>query len=61
MRTEEMASSDLEDLCFHINTKISTIKKILHLRSIGKSNQEEVLVGTNGGYTGGVGWEGRLG
>ncbi|XP_010139171.1 PREDICTED: spindle and kinetochore-associated protein 1-like, partial [Buceros rhinoceros silvestris] len=31
-----MASSDLEDLSFHINTKISTIKKILQLRSIGQ-------------------------
>ncbi|KFQ28522.1 Spindle and kinetochore-associated protein 1, partial [Merops nubicus] len=29
-------SSDLEDLCFHINTKISTIKKTLQLRSIGQ-------------------------
>ncbi|XP_013038673.1 spindle and kinetochore-associated protein 1 isoform X2 [Anser cygnoides] len=31
-----MASSDLEDLCFHINMKISTIKKTLQLRSIGQ-------------------------
>ncbi|NXA34680.1 SKA1 protein, partial [Eudromia elegans] len=31
-----MASSDLEDLCLHINTKISTIKKILQLRNIGQ-------------------------
>ncbi|XP_010006798.1 PREDICTED: spindle and kinetochore-associated protein 1 [Chaetura pelagica] len=31
-----MASSDLEDLCFHINTKISTIKKTLQLRNIGQ-------------------------
>ncbi|NWR56067.1 SKA1 protein, partial [Bucorvus abyssinicus] len=31
-----MASSDLEDLCFHINMKISTVKKILQLRSIGQ-------------------------
>ncbi|NXK06804.1 SKA1 protein, partial [Herpetotheres cachinnans] len=31
-----MASSGLEDLCFHINMKISTIKKTLHLRSIGQ-------------------------
>ncbi|XP_010581323.1 SKA complex subunit 1 [Haliaeetus albicilla] len=31
-----MASSDLEDLCFHINMKISTIKKTLQLRNIGQ-------------------------
>ncbi|OPJ85866.1 spindle and kinetochore-associated protein 1 [Patagioenas fasciata monilis] len=31
-----MASSELEDLCFHINTKISTIKKTLQLRNIGQ-------------------------
>ncbi|XP_071585841.1 SKA complex subunit 1-like [Heliangelus exortis] len=31
-----MASSDLEDLCLHINTKIATIKKILQLRNIGQ-------------------------
>ncbi|XP_065513080.1 spindle and kinetochore-associated protein 1 [Caloenas nicobarica] len=31
-----MASSDLEDLCFHINTKISAIKKTLQLRNIGQ-------------------------
>ncbi|KGL92196.1 Spindle and kinetochore-associated protein 1, partial [Charadrius vociferus] len=29
-------SSDLEDLCFHINMKISTIKKTLQLRNIGQ-------------------------
>ncbi|XP_043402738.1 spindle and kinetochore-associated protein 1 isoform X2 [Chelonia mydas] len=31
-----MASSDLEDLCSHINTKISTIKKTLQLRNMGQ-------------------------
>ncbi|NXC10869.1 SKA1 protein, partial [Orthonyx spaldingii] len=30
-----MVSSDLEDLCFHINAKISNIKKCLLLRDIG--------------------------
>ncbi|NWW55253.1 SKA1 protein, partial [Pedionomus torquatus] len=29
-------SSDLEDLCFYINMKISTIKKTLQLRNIGQ-------------------------
>ncbi|NXS98566.1 SKA1 protein, partial [Jacana jacana] len=29
-------SSDLEDLCLHINKKISTIKKTLQLRNIGQ-------------------------
>ncbi|XP_010221250.1 PREDICTED: spindle and kinetochore-associated protein 1 [Tinamus guttatus] len=33
-----MASSVLEDLCLHINTKISTIKKILQLRNIGQES-----------------------
>nr|XP_033790422.1 spindle and kinetochore-associated protein 1 isoform X2 [Geotrypetes seraphini]XP_033790433.1 spindle and kinetochore-associated protein 1 isoform X2 [Geotrypetes seraphini] len=32
-----MASADLEDLCFHINNKISTIKKTLQLRNIGQN------------------------
>ncbi|NXN19290.1 SKA1 protein, partial [Indicator maculatus] len=31
-----MASSDLESLCFHINTKISTVKRTLQLRRIGE-------------------------
>ncbi|XP_068279836.1 spindle and kinetochore-associated protein 1 [Nyctibius grandis] len=31
-----MASADLEGLCFHINTKISAIKKTLQLRNIGQ-------------------------
>ncbi|XP_075788789.1 SKA complex subunit 1 isoform X2 [Pelodiscus sinensis] len=31
-----MASSDLEDLCSHINTKILTIKKTLQLRNMGQ-------------------------
>ncbi|XP_010084315.1 PREDICTED: spindle and kinetochore-associated protein 1-like, partial [Pterocles gutturalis] len=31
-----MASSDLEDLCSHINTVISNIKKSLKLRNIGR-------------------------
>ncbi|XP_054664967.1 spindle and kinetochore-associated protein 1-like [Grus americana] len=35
-RSTMMASSNLEDLCSHINTKISTIKKTLQLRNIGQ-------------------------
>ncbi|XP_005296934.2 spindle and kinetochore-associated protein 1 isoform X2 [Chrysemys picta bellii] len=35
-RSGNMASSDLEDLCSHINTKISTIKKTLQLRNMGQ-------------------------
>ncbi|XP_009664405.2 spindle and kinetochore-associated protein 1 [Struthio camelus] len=31
-----MASLDLQDLCLHINMKISTIKKTLQLRNIGQ-------------------------
>ncbi|XP_030048802.1 LOW QUALITY PROTEIN: SKA complex subunit 1 [Microcaecilia unicolor] len=32
-----MASADLEDMCFHLNNKISTIKKTLQLRNIGQN------------------------
>ncbi|XP_053304202.1 spindle and kinetochore-associated protein 1 [Spea bombifrons] len=31
-----MESSDLDDLCFHVNSKISLIKKTLQLRNIGQ-------------------------
>ncbi|MEE6508752.1 hypothetical protein FKM82_022809 [Ascaphus truei] len=31
-----MDSADLEDLCSHVNSKISIIKKTLHLRNIGQ-------------------------
>lgn len=31
-----MASSDLEQLCSHINEKISNIKRTLSLRNCGK-------------------------
>uniref|UniRef100_A0A8C5P8R4 SKA complex subunit 1 n=1 Tax=Leptobrachium leishanense TaxID=445787 RepID=A0A8C5P8R4_9ANUR len=32
---EAMDSADLDDLCFHVNSKISLIKKTLQLRNIG--------------------------
>ncbi|XP_074389128.1 SKA complex subunit 1 [Zonotrichia albicollis] len=35
---KDMASSRLEDLCLHINTKISEIKKCLLLRDIGEDD-----------------------
>ncbi|XP_066425669.1 spindle and kinetochore-associated protein 1 [Molothrus aeneus] len=35
---KDMASSSLEDLCLHINMKISNIKKCLLLRDIGKDD-----------------------
>ncbi|NXI35279.1 SKA1 protein, partial [Galbula dea] len=38
-------STDLEDLCFHINTKISTIKKTLQLRSIGQEPSLKSMLG----------------
>ncbi|XP_078530924.1 SKA complex subunit 1 [Lissotriton helveticus] len=40
-----MASADLEDLCFHINSKISTVKKILQLRNIGQDSSLATVLG----------------
>ncbi|XP_056370338.1 spindle and kinetochore-associated protein 1 isoform X2 [Oenanthe melanoleuca] len=34
--TKDMGSSSLEDLCFHINTKISNVKKCIQLRDMGE-------------------------
>ncbi|NXG97223.1 SKA1 protein, partial [Loxia leucoptera] len=39
-----MASSSLEDLCFHINMKISNIKKCLLLRDIGKDDSYKTVL-----------------
>ncbi|XP_069483072.1 SKA complex subunit 1 isoform X1 [Ambystoma mexicanum] len=39
-----MASVDLEDLCLHINNKISTVKKILQLRNIGQDPSLETVL-----------------
>uniref|UniRef100_A0A8C5X5V8 Uncharacterized protein n=1 Tax=Malurus cyaneus samueli TaxID=2593467 RepID=A0A8C5X5V8_9PASS len=36
-----MASSDLEDLCFHINAKISNIKKILWLNIFSLTGEDQ--------------------
>ncbi|NXW50838.1 SKA1 protein, partial [Nyctiprogne leucopyga] len=38
-------SSDLEGLCFHINTKIATIKKALQLRNIGQEPSLKSMLG----------------
>ncbi|NWU93513.1 SKA1 protein, partial [Upupa epops] len=40
--------SDLEALCFHINTKISKIKKTLQLRSIGQEASLKSMLGKIG-------------
>ncbi|NXE69724.1 SKA1 protein, partial [Calcarius ornatus] len=39
-----MASSSLEDLCLHINMKISNIKKCLLLRDIGKDDSRKPVL-----------------
>ncbi|NXL25962.1 SKA1 protein, partial [Setophaga kirtlandii] len=39
-----MASSSLEDLCLHINIKISNIKKCLLLRDIGKDDSRKPVL-----------------
>ncbi|NXX68298.1 SKA1 protein, partial [Spizella passerina] len=39
-----MASSSLEDLCLHINMKISNIKKCLLLRDIGKDDSRKPML-----------------
>ncbi|NXJ25213.1 SKA1 protein, partial [Dicrurus megarhynchus] len=39
-----MASSDLEDLCFHINAKISSIKKCILLRNIGDDESRKAAL-----------------
>ncbi|NWW31338.1 SKA1 protein, partial [Panurus biarmicus] len=39
-----MASSSLEDLCFHINAKISNIKKCILLRDIGEDECRKPLL-----------------
>ncbi|KAJ1210789.1 hypothetical protein NDU88_006151 [Pleurodeles waltl] len=44
-REGDMASTDLEDLCWHINSKISTVKKILQLRNIGQDPSLETVLG----------------
>ncbi|XP_059692488.1 spindle and kinetochore-associated protein 1 [Haemorhous mexicanus] len=41
---KNMASSSLEDLCFHINMKISNIKKCLLLRDIGKDDSRKPVL-----------------
>ncbi|NXC43710.1 SKA1 protein, partial [Penelope pileata] len=41
-------SADLEDLSFHINMKISTIKKTLQLRSIGQEPSFKSMLGKIG-------------
>ncbi|NXB26382.1 SKA1 protein, partial [Rhagologus leucostigma] len=39
-----MTSSDLEDLCFHINAKISSIKKCILLRNIGEDEHRQAAL-----------------
>ncbi|NXL70332.1 SKA1 protein, partial [Leptocoma aspasia] len=39
-----MASSSLEDLCLHINTKISNIKKCILLRDIGEDDARKPVL-----------------
>ncbi|XP_005424257.2 spindle and kinetochore-associated protein 1 isoform X2 [Geospiza fortis] len=41
---KDMASSSLEDLCLHINMKISNIKKCLLLRDIGKDDPRKPVL-----------------
>uniref|UniRef100_A0A8D2P513 SKA complex subunit 1 n=1 Tax=Zosterops lateralis melanops TaxID=1220523 RepID=A0A8D2P513_ZOSLA len=41
---KDTASSSLEDLCFHINEKISDIKKCILVRDIGKQDQHHKSV-----------------
>ncbi|XP_008631932.2 spindle and kinetochore-associated protein 1 isoform X1 [Corvus cornix cornix] len=41
---EDMASSDLEHLCFHINAKISSIKKCILLRNIGEDERRKAAL-----------------
>ncbi|KAL9821641.1 SKA complex subunit 1 [Geothlypis trichas] len=41
---KDMASSSLEDLCLHINIKISNIKKCLLLRDIGKDDSRKPVL-----------------
>ncbi|XP_071282079.1 SKA complex subunit 1 [Agelaius tricolor] len=41
---KDMASSSLEDLCLHINMKISNIKKCLLLRDIGKDDSRKPVL-----------------
>ncbi|XP_039589286.1 spindle and kinetochore-associated protein 1 [Passer montanus] len=41
---KDMASSSLEDLCLHINMKISNIKMCLLLRNIGEDNSRKPVL-----------------
>ncbi|XP_026723047.1 spindle and kinetochore-associated protein 1-like [Athene cunicularia] len=45
MRMAEMASSDLEDLALHINTKISDVKRTLQLRNAGEEPSFKSMLG----------------